>query len=292
MKITIAAPATSANIGPGFDTLGMALNWTYKFKVSQGKRKTNAGPIIDMIKKGFRSVYQQFEETNIPNINIEYSKNVLVGKGLGTSAACYLTGITAANEFLNQPMNKNQILDLAIQIEGHADNVIPAFFGGLRAIVKKDSAISQKDEYLSTKIKTATDLQVALLVPSFSMPTKATRKTLPKTIPLEAAIYNISRAAMLVNAISQKQYSLLEEATKDKLHQEPRSQYFPEMKDIFQAALNNGAHGVFLSGGGPTIGAFVTKNPHKVVKSMEVALKKSTSLKKICTIAEKGLEIC
>ena len=123
------------------------------------------------------------------------------------------------------------------------------------------------------------------------MPTKKTRKTINKTVAIENAVYNISRSVLLSHALESGKYSYLREATKDMLHQKKRSAFFPEMYPIFDAGLTNGAHGVYLSGGGPTIGAFVTKNIDKIGQAMSSALNDANSIIKLCKIVNSGIQI-
>ena len=156
MKIQISVPATSANLGPGFDTLGLALNWRYTYKISTTVKNNEKDIKSKMVQKGFSSIFQYYGTKKIPIINVTTTDNILIGKGLGTSAACYLAGIEAANNFLNNPFKEKQILDQAINIEGHADNIMPAYFGGLQLIVKNKI----NNEIINYKIKVKDTIKI------------------------------------------------------------------------------------------------------------------------------------
>ncbi len=287
MKIKITVPATSANLGPGFDTLGLALNWKYEYIIKTTRMANQTDVKSKMVQKGFNSIFKKHGQKKIPNIKIDTSENILIGKGLGTSAACYLAGIEAANIFLQHPFNDKQKLNQAIKIEGHADNIMPAYYGGLQIIVKSNNS----NEISNLKIKAHNKINLLVLVPSFSMPTKKTRKAIKKTVAMEDAVFNMSRAILLSHALSSGKFNYLNEATQDMLHQKKRSQFFPKMFQVFDAALSNGAHGVYLSGGGPTIGAFVTKNAEKIGRSMSNTLRDTNSILKLCKIVNSGIKI-
>tara|TARA_Y100001970_G_scaffold293707_1_gene442523 strand:+ start:4659 stop:5525 length:867 start_codon:yes stop_codon:yes gene_type:complete len=287
VKIKIKIPATSANLGPGFDTLGMALSWKYEYTIMSTRKENQTDIKSKMVQKGFNSIFKKYGQKKIPNIKINTSKNILIGKGLGTSAACYLAGIEAANIFLQDPFNKEEKLKEAIAIEGHADNIMPAYYGGLQIIVKNENS----NEISNLKIKVNNKIKLLVLVPSFSMPTKKTRKSIKKTVAIEDVVFNMSRSILLSHALESGKYHYLNEATKDMLHQKNRSQFFPEMFQVFDAGVSNGAHGVYLSGGGPTIGAFVTKNVEKIGQSMTNALNDANSIMKLCTIVNSGIQI-
>ena len=287
MKVKVTVPATSANLGPGFDTMGLALNWKYEYTIATTRKENQQDVKSKMVQKGFNSVYKLYEQKKIPNIKINSSNNILIGKGLGTSAACYLAGLEAANIFLKFPFNDEQKLKQAITIEGHADNVLPAYYGGLQIIVKNENS----NEISNLKIKVNNKIKLLVLVPSFSMPTKKTRKSIKKIVPISDAVFNMSRAIVLSHALETGKYKYLKEATKDTLHQKNRSKFFPGMFKVFDTGIRNGAHGIYLSGGGPTIGAFVTNNEEKIGQAMGNALNDSNSIIKLCKIINSGIKV-
>tara|TARA_B110000196_G_C21092204_1_gene638119 strand:- start:43 stop:924 length:882 start_codon:yes stop_codon:yes gene_type:complete len=292
MKIKIEIPATSANLGPGFDTLGLAVDWQYQFEISTSLKEKKSNPKLNMVKDGFNAVYDAIKLQEKPHLEVGFSDNILIGKGLGTSAACYLAGIEAANQFLNNPLSEEEKIDIAVKVEGHADNIMPAYYGGLQIITKKEQKNKNDNmDFINLRLKIDKKIKLILLVPSFSMPTKKTRKMLDKDITLDSAVYNISRAMLLTHALVLGKYELLQEATLDKLHQPIRSKNFPKMYEIFDAAIKQGAHGVYLSGGGPTIAAFATKNEKDICKAMQNKIKDPKSIVKICHVVDEGLKI-
>lgn len=292
MKIKIEVPATSANLGPGFDTLGIAVDWQYQFEIATSLKEKKNHPKLNMVKDGFHAVYEAMKLQKVPHLEVGFSENILIGKGLGTSAACYLAGIEAANQFLNNPFSDEEKIDIAVKVEGHADNIIPAYYGGLQVIVKKEQKNKNGSQnFINLGLKSDKKLKIILLVPSFSMPTKKTRKMLNKDITLDSAVYNISRAVLLTHALVLGKYDYLQEATLDRLHQPIRSKNFPKMYEIFDTAVKQGAHGVYLSGGGPTIAAFATRNEKNIGKAMQNQINDPRSIVKICHVVDEGLKI-
>jgi homoserine kinase len=176
---------------------------------------------------------------------------------------------------------------LATQLERHGDNAAPALFGGLQVVVAED------DMVVHAGIEPPDDLQVALLIPEFSMPTEESREKLPERLTRNQAVHNIGRAALLVAALTQRRYDLLETATEDVLHQPARATIFTSMYPIFEAARNAGALGVFLSGGGPTIAAFVRTDAEDVAGAMrEAAASRGVeATTRVCNLRATGAEI-
>jgi homoserine kinase len=154
------------------------------------------------------------------------------------------------------------MLTLGANLEGHADNMAPALFGGLRVVV------SAGERYPHNAVPVAAGLNVALFVPDFDMPTGESRKLLPQTLSKEDAVHNIGRAAMLVAALAQGDWGLLDLATQDRIHQPARTQLFKAMPEIFDAAKDAGALCAYLSGGGSTIAAFVVEGEERVARAM------------------------
>jgi homoserine kinase len=155
-----------------------------------------------------------------------------------------------------------QMLTLGAGLEGHADNMAPALFGGLRVVVRDG------DAYRHVAALIAPGLRVVLFVPDFEMPTNESRKLLPVELSKDDAVFNIGRAAMLVAALAKGEWSALDTATQDRLHQPARTKIFPAMPDIFAAAKDAGALCAYLSGGGSTIAAFAVEGEERIVRAM------------------------
>ncbi len=266
-SVTVRVPATSANLGPGFDSLGVALDWTADlvFTVSDSPVPRPSGPIEHMAATAALSLYTRAGIAPPTGISVEYRGDIPVGRGLGLSAAARVAGVVAANALTDGGHPPETLLSLAVQLEGHADNAAPALLGGFQIVVEDD------DEFVHLRIEPPDDLKVALLVPNFSMPTQESRKALPDRLTRNQSVHNIGRAALLVGAITQGRYDLLNVATGDVLHQPARSRIFAPMYDIFQAARDAGALGVYLSGGGSTIAAFGTERLEEIAGAMRSA---------------------
>lgn len=250
--VTVEVPATSANLGPGFDSLGVALDWTGRYAITATDSAVPApdGPIEQMAASAALALYQQAGIAPPAGLSVQYEGDVPVGRGFGVSAAARAAGLIAANALIGGDHSLEDLVPLAVRLEGHGDNIIPAMFGGLRVVVEDDDGI------VHIGIEPPSDLRIALLVPQFSMPTEESRKRLPERLTRNQAVHNIGRAALLIAALTEGRYDLLGTATEDVLHQPARSTLFPAMYPIFQAARDAGSPGVYLSGGGSTIAAF------------------------------------
>ena len=154
------------------------------------------------------------------------------------------------------------MLGLGTRLEGHADNMAPALFGGLRVVVREGDAVRQ------IGVPIAAGLKVVLFVPGFDMPTNESRKLLPSSLSKDDAVHNIGRAAMLVGALTTGQWDVLDAATQDRMHQPARAKLFPAMPEIFAAAKRAGALCAYLSGGGSTIAAFAIENEERIARAM------------------------
>lgn len=291
-SVTIRVPATSANLGPGFDSLGVALNWTadVRLTVSDEALPRPDGPIERMAVSAALAFFTRAEIPVPPGIGATYEGDIPVGRGLGVSAIARVAGLLGANAVMEGPFwprPLEDVLPLAFQLEHHGDNVAPAMFGGLQVVVADD------DDIVHAKIEPPADLKLALLIPEFSMPTEESRAKLPQTLTRNQAVHNIGRAALLVGALANGRYDLLNRATEDILHQPARATIFDAMYPIFQAARDAGAHGVYLSGGGSTIAAFVTRNAEDVAGAMReaAAARGFPAMSRVCEMSATGATV-
>ena len=269
--VCVEVPATTANFGPGFDCLGMALQLHDRLHFYQ---RTGMGPIItsqgpvrsycELAHTAASSLFQHLGKS-IPALEVQVENNIPIARGLGSSAAAIVGGLVAANRLTGNAVDMNTVLDLAVKIEGHPDNVTPALLGGFRVMVQSEGRL------YNLKVSIPESLKAVLFIPNFLMPTEESRKLLPKELSREDAVHNISRAALLVASLANEEMSYLDVATKDKLHQPARSRFFPAMDVIFKAALDAGAKGAFLSGGGPTILALAVEDEEPVGRAMLAA---------------------
>ena len=291
---TVRVPATSANLGPGFDCLGVALDWTadIRLTLSDTPQPRPEGPIERMVVSAALSLYTRAALEPPAGIAARWDGDIPVGRGMGVSAAARVAGLLAADALLDigpdgVGHDREALLLLATQLERHGDNAAPALFGGLQVVVAEDDVVTH------VGLEAPSDLQVALLIPEFSMPTEESREKLPERLTRNQAVHNIGRAAMLVAALTQRRYDLLEIATEDVLHQPARATIFTAMYPIFQAARDAGALGVFLSGGGPTIAAFVRSGAEQVANSMReaAAARGVEATTRVCRLRTAGAEI-
>jgi len=275
--IKVKIPATTANMGPGFDCLGLCLDIWNSIEVEIGS------PYFEIRGEGQESlprgesnlVYQSFSKVfeicrkPIPECGFVCHNNIPLNRGLGSSSAAIVGGLLAANEICGSLLTQQKLLELAVEIEGHPDNVGAALLGGFQIIVREG------ERWVNTPVSLPEDITVILFIPDVSINTRESRDTLPELITRGDAVYNLGRVAMLVNSLSTGDLSYLEIATQDRLHQPARQINFPAMKNIFNAAFSVGALGVFLSGSGPTVLAFAKDREFTIGYEMADAASKS-----------------
>jgi homoserine kinase len=262
-SVTVRVPATSANLGPGFDSLGMALALTQEITLSLAPQADTSDGLLRIMLDAARAAYRLARIDQPPELSASApGRRIPIGRGLGASAAARAAGIVAADAMMGAKLTPDQMLTLGANLEGHGDNMAPALFGGLRIVVRDGDVFRQ----IAAPI--APGLQVVLFVPNFDMPTNESRKLLPETLSKADAVHNIGRAAMLVAALARGDWDLLDVATQDRLHQPARTQIFKAMPDIFGAAKDAGARCAYLSGGGSTIAAWATERADEIAEAM------------------------
>lgn len=269
--IKVRVPATSANMGPGFDSVGVALNLYNEIEVCE----TDSG--VQIIQKGvykkniplkdnlvYKAMREVFNETGRePNgIKVTINTSVPATRGLGSSAACIVGGLVAANAVYGL-LGPDDILSLACKMEGHPDNVVPCFTGGM--------AVSYYDGKKLTYVKHKMPSDIALLVlyPDKALETKKSRGVIPAKVPHKDAAFNAAHSALLVSSILTGKYKLLKTAMEDRLHQPYRMEIVEHMEDIFKLYENAGAYGWYLSGSGPTVAAVIPqKDKEKIMNKI------------------------
>ena len=267
MKVHVKVPATTANLGPGFDALGLALNlWneaefvcTEDNKIAvavngegEGKLPTNADNAVAV------AALQIYDLTgkHCSGLHIDCLNRVPLSSGMGSSSAAMLTGMLGVNALLGNPLTDEEILKLAIETEGHPDNVAPAMLGGLVAsIVHENRVFSMR---LPAKANHGS-IHATIVLPDFDFPTKQARAILPKQVERKDAIYNISRAVLVTEALRTGNLDLLGIAMKDSLHQPYRLPLIPGAIAALEAGKKAGASAVALSGAGPSLIAFSSR---------------------------------
>lgn len=255
--VKVRVPATSANMGSGFDSLGIALT-LYNYLTIED---TNGGNDIKIIGEGenflphdesnliFSCIKKVFERVGKrpENLRIIMENHIPVTRGLGSSSASIVGGLYAANAYLGSPLSKEDVLKMAVEAEGHGDNVTPALFGGFCVNVLSKGNI----RYIKSPV--GNDIKFAVFIPDFFLQTKRARAVLPETVPYGDAIYNIGRSALLTASIISGNYENIKTAMGDRLHQDYRKKLIPGMGEIFDLCYNNKALGVYLSGAGPSV---------------------------------------
>lgn len=263
MKVKVKVPATSANMGPGFDSIGVAVQLYNHlevepiekgFEIIIQKEQSIAIPTDE--KNLIYQTMQQFYQTlgkPMPAVRLTQSDDIPMARGLGSSAACIVAGLLAANTLAGNPYTKDDLAKMAAKIEGHPDNSNPAFFGSMVTGVLTEKSM----EYV--RLELPDDLLFAIIVPNFPVSTKSSRSVLPPHYDRQDVVYNVSRAALLVASILTGKYENLEVAMDDKIHQPYRKVLIPHMEEIFAHAKESGAIACYLSGAGSTLMAMVTK---------------------------------
>jgi homoserine kinase len=279
MKIHIKVPATTANLGPGFDALGLALDlWNEADFVAtedrqitlsisgegEGKLPSDANnPIVE-------AALQIYDLAKKPclGMRIHCLNRVPLSSGLGSSSAAMLTGLLGANALLENPFTDEEILKLAIENEGHPDNVAPAMLGGLVASIVHDGRVISLN--LPARANRS-PMHVTIVLPDFDFPTRQARAILPRQVDRKDAIYNISRAVLVTEALRTGDLDLLGKAMTDTLHQPYRLPLIPGAQAAMQAGRQAGAAAVALSGAGPSLIAFSPKEDPVIGASMKRA---------------------
>jgi homoserine kinase len=262
-RVVVRAPASSANLGPGFDCVGLALDlWgQLTFTVSSEAASTE-GPLCRMAAEALRHLFRHLGCQPPAGLRIEYDSAIPVARGLGASAVARAAALLAGNALLSGPLGREHLLTLGADLEGHADNMAPALFGGLQVVARDDGIVHQ------LAVPLPTGLKAVLFVPEFAMPTQRSRQVLPRSLSRGDAVHNIGRATLLVAALAAGRLELLDAATQDRLHQPARARLFPAMFDLFEAAKGAGAHCAYLSGGGSAVCALATEHPEVIAEAM------------------------
>ena len=276
-RITVSVPATTANLGPGFDCLGMALDvWNTITFTTGGTGFSVTGQGADNLPAGQDNFISSafavpFEKTGAPveDVEIVCRNKIPVGRGLGSSSAAVVAGIVAANVLCGSPFTQEELLNMAADVEGHPDNVASAFFGGLQIVVNGSDGI------IASAVPLPKGLDAVLFVPDQPVITQEARSLLPPKIDRDDAVFNIGRVGLLINALATGDLSLLRTATEDRLHQQEREKIFPAMKNILRAAMDAGALGAFLSGSGSSVLAFANSRRMTIGYEMAEAASKS-----------------
>ena len=276
-SVTVRAPATSANMGPGFDCLGIALDiWnTVRVDLGEvgfeirglGRGELPSGP-DNLVAQAFRMACEE-AGARAPDARFTCTNAIPLGRGLGSSSAAAVAGIAAANELLGLGMDKEAMLALAAQVEGHPDNSAAALYGGCQIVVREDG------RFVTSSVRVPERVRAVLFVPDSPMPTSESRSLLPTYAPMDDVVFNLGRVGLLVNALATDDLDLLRVATQDRLHQPHRQSIFHPMRVILRAATDAGAFGAFLSGAGSSVLALTSGREMTIGYEMAEAASKA-----------------
>ena len=265
--IRVQVPATSANCGPGFDCLGLALNLYNIFEFTPDANATSFSytfhgygadlleredPKKNLIGIAIEQVFAKAQEP-IQYGHITSETLIPPSRGLGSSSTAIVGGLLLANNLVNNPLSKEELLIIANRMEGHPDNVAPAIFGNLCC------ATGLKDKVLNTVIPVPESLHFAVVVPEVLVSTEYARSVLPNHVPFKEAVQNVSHASLFVTSLITNQLDNLAVALEDNLHVPYRKTLIPHCDKVFSAAKAAGAYGATISGSGSTLIAYTDK---------------------------------
>ena len=269
----ISVPATSANLGPGFDCLGLALGLHLVLEVEEregeGLQLEAFGEGAEVVARDesnqiYQGMARVFERKGYRpgTLHLRCRNEIPLARGLGSSAAAYATGLAAGVLLSGGELDREELIELGVEAEGHPDNVVPAMLGGFTV------AASGRAGMACTRLEPPRELRVVVAVPDFELPTAEARKVLPRQVDFGDAVANQGRVGLLVAALAKNRLELLRTAMEDYLHQPYRAELVPGMEEVGQAALEAGALGAALSGAGSSMLAFVIDKGEEVGRAM------------------------
>ena len=278
MRVHVSVPATSANLGPGFDALGLALTLYNEVVASEAERVSVAiegegaarlpRSADNVVARGVKLAYEAAGRP-FRGCALECTNRVPAARGLGSSAAAWVGGLVAGNALLGMPITKDALLALAARAEGHPDNVAAAIFGGLTVSCASGSTVT------AVSLPVPAGLRWVVLIPEVTSATAQARAVLPASVPYHDAVFNVQRVALLLASLWAGQLAALGAALEDRLHEPYRLRLFPWMPDVVRAARAAGALGCVLSGAGPSLLAVVAGDDTPVATAMEAALRRA-----------------
>ena len=278
-KATARIPASTTNLGPGFDVLGLALQLYSKITLETTETETQVivnGVDADKIPStpehiAFQAVELVFDRSGSKRpkgFKLEIENGIPAIRGLGGSGTAILGGLLTANALCSTPFSDAELLNFATELEGHPDNVAASLYGGLVV------SAQEKTEVYTIRLECPSTLSVVLAIPDFPLSTEQARDVLPTSVGFADAIYNTSRSTLLIASIVTGQFEMLRVAMKDRLHQPYRTSLIPGFNDVANAATAAGALSVALSGAGPTVAAYCLEHTELVAEQMQSAFKK------------------
>lgn len=256
MRLISRVPATTANLGVGFDTLGLALKLYNIFEVSD-----TDPPRLEINGEGVEGLYKTEDNVFLrtleyfyrlhnltpPSLNIKILSNIPIGKGLGSSASAIVAGLMIANSLLGKGLSKEELLEYAVKLEGHPDNVSSAFLGGCTISLVSNGRVLVK------KVPLPENISIIVAIPYFDVPTNSSRKILPEQVPLDVTVRGLAKIGMFLVSLITNNLKDLPFILEDELHEPYRARFIPNYNRIKKELLSVGALGVIISGSGPSI---------------------------------------
>jgi homoserine kinase len=275
-SVTVTVPATTANLGPGFDCIGAALTLYNEFKLTRLKEGGLTIHVTgaeaervqtdesNLLYQAFLKLYQYIEQTP-PSVKVEIQLGIPLARGLGSSATAILGGLLGANQLAGTPLSLLQVMELAIAMEGHPDNVVPALLGGCRLAATSDAGWEICD------VPWYQDVVPVVAIPDFELSTKEARRVLPTQVSRADAIFNTAHLGLLLRGLETGKREWLRAALQDRLHQPYRQALISGYDAVNAAAVAAGAYGMVISGAGPTLLALADTTQSQAVERAMLA---------------------
>jgi homoserine kinase len=289
--IEMRIPATTANLGPGFDSLGAAVSLYAHVSFADSDKPLEINGCSEKYCNSDNLIYtsylKTFEMYGKPpqNVKIGIKSDIPTSRGLGSSAACVVAGVAGALNAMGMEIDKKLLLDISTKIEGHPDNVAPAIYGGLTASMKHG------DQVFTRQFKLHKSINFYAFIPDFKLSTLDARGVLPKQVDFKDAVFNISRVPLLLRGLEENDKELIGTSMQDMLHQPYRKGLIPGYESIEEACNENDCHAVYLSGAGPTIMCLSDQDGIEARLAQVLSkLKQRWSIRKL-TIDNEGIKI-
>lgn len=277
-EVVVKVPASTANLGSGFDSIGMALQryTTVKMKLANQTKVNLIGQHqqgLPMNKQNL--IYQAADylcrqaEIETPQLEIEVESEIPLSRGLGSSGAAIIGGMVAVNTLVGTPFTKDEIFQLASELEGHPDNVGASLFGGVLVAAK-----NKENKFTYVNFPPPEQLKVVVSIPDYELQTKEARGVLPEQYSREDAVHALSHAALLSAALMRGDFKAMGEALNDQIHQPYRKHLIPGFEEILENGKNYGAIGAAISGAGPTIIAFTSQSSERLILYIKQVMEK------------------
>ncbi len=295
MRVRVRVPATTANLGPGFDAMGLALGLYNEIEAEPASAFEVAieGEGADVLPRdatnrvawAAAALFERMGST-LPPMRLRCRNRIPLMSGLGSSAAAVAGGLALARAWLGLPDPPEAFLDLAVALEGHPDNVAPALLGGLVLVARDDAG------WITARVPIP-PMRVAIALPAVAVSTEMARRLLPSHVPLADVVYQIGHAALLVHAFREGDWEMLGRAMRDRLHEPYRARLIPGYERAAAAARTAGAAAVCISGSGPALAAFAPEGHEAIAAAMVAAFQEAgvSARAWVVEVAAEGIQV-